>query len=274
MKCDTTLRLLGILVGIAAVGTGPGSAVAETVGFEDLTPTTAYSGGGHYWNGSDESGGFTSSSLQFNNNYDTKWTSWDGWSYSNTTDTTTEGYPNQYSAFAGGGTGGSATYGVAFIGFTELPEITLPAGYYVSSAMITNTTYAALSIRDGYLSAKKFGGDSGDDPDWFLLTIVGKNSSGQSTGSEEFYLADYRFANNTLDYFVNDWTEVDLSSLKGANTLEFSLTSSDNHPTWGMNTPGYFAIDNIMLEQVPEPSTVVMLLSAAVALLLVRRRRR
>lgn len=270
MKRETTGLLLPILTALLAAGAWSGLAVAETVGFEDENV-----GGGlgpqEYWNGSDGSGGFASGSLGFNNDYSTSWSSWTGWSYSNTTDTTTPGYGNQYSAYAGNGEGNSATYGVAYNGLVGDARITIPAGYCVASAMIANTTYAALSMTDGDAFSKKFGGETENDEDWFLLTVMGKDAFGEGTGFKEFYLADYRFADNSSDYIVSDWTGVDLSSLKGASTLEFSLTSTDVG-AWGMNTPAYFAMDNIVLEHVPEPSTVVMLLSAAAALLLVRRR--
>jgi hypothetical protein len=67
-----------------------------------------------YWNGSDESGYFVSGNCMFFNNYDPAWSSWDGWAYSNLTDSTTPGFGNQYSAYTGGGQGGSSNYGVAY----------------------------------------------------------------------------------------------------------------------------------------------------------------
>ena len=71
-----------------------------------------------------------------------------------------------------------------------------------------------------------------------------------------FYLADFRSADPAQDYIVNDWRFVDVSSLVsgGAARFSFSLESSDVGP-WGMNTPAYFAVD-----QVPEPSAAVLLL--------------
>ena len=69
-------------------------------------------------------------------------------------------------------------------------------GRRFESLMVTNTTYAALSMRDGDSFAKKFGGPSGNDPDYFRLTITGKDSGGSTIGSVEFYLADYRFADS------------------------------------------------------------------------------
>jgi hypothetical protein len=109
-------------------------------------------------------------------------------------------------------------------------------------------------MKDGYAPAKKFGGSSGNDPDWFLLTITGKDASGGKTGTVEFYLADYRFEDNSKDYIVENWECVDLSSLGVVKSLEISLNSSDAG-VFGMNTPAYFAMDTIM----PEPATMVLL---------------
>jgi len=63
---------------------------------------------------------------------------------------------------------------------------------------------------------------------------------------------------------LNTWQSVDLSSLSAAKTLTFSLTSSDNG-AYGMNTPAYFAMDNLTLSAVPEPSTLALLCVAGIA---------
>jgi len=60
--------------------------------------------------------------------------------------------------------------------------------------------------------------------------------------SVNFYLADYRFADNDSDYIVNSWKYVDLSTLGGVDTYEFDLSSSDTG-AFGMNTPAYFCMD-------------------------------
>ena len=75
-------------------------------------------------------------------------------------------------------------------------------------------------------------------------------------GTVDFYLADYRFADNSKDYIVENWEYVDLSSLGVVKSLEFSLNSSDAG-VFGMNTPAYFAMDD--LNCVPEPATMVLL---------------
>ncbi len=193
-----------------------------------------------YWNGSDLSGGFRSGAAYFYNSYNEAWGAWSGFAYSRKTDTQTAGYTNQYSAITGGGHN-SETYAVSY----STSGVKFDSVYAVSSIYVTNSTYAYLSMQNGDAFAKKFGGDTGDDPDWFLLTIKGYNN-GVFTDSVNFYLADYRFDDNSQDYIINEWTEVQLSSLGNIDSLSFSLNSSDVGQ-WGMNTPAYFCMDDIQL---------------------------
>ena len=221
------------------------SDAAEVISLEDVGATL---GEESFNNGSDRSGGFQSGVARLNNVYDDTFGVWGGWSISNTTDTTTPGFTNQYSAAAGSGALGSHTYAVAnaFAG-GEIPTLTIPEdGPGFSSLMVTNTTYASISMREGDSFAKQFGGTTGEDPDFFLLTINGIDEAGDSVGEIDFYLADFRFEDGSLDYIVDQWTPVDLTSLVGATRLQFSLTSSDVGD-FGMNTPAYFAIDHVVL---------------------------
>ena len=250
-----------------------GVAVADPLAdFEDLALAPE-----SYWNGSADSsaGGFTSGSAWFNNHYVidafSGWAFWGGWAYSNETDTTTGDYQNQYSAITGGGQSGT-TYAVAYYDtYTPtIPTITLPTEMTLSQAYVTNTTYAYLTMRDGDPNgfSKKFGGETGDDEDWFLLTITGKDAGGGVTGTVEFYLADFRFADNSQDYLVDTWTPVALSSLGPVKSVECTLNSPDSS-AWGINTPTYFALDTL----VPEPAVMGLLAIGAGAVLLRRRRR-
>lgn len=65
-----------------------------------------------------------------------------------------------------------------------------------------------------------------------------------SNDSIDFYLADYRFLDNTKDYIVDTWEWVDISELGSVDSLTFRLSSSDTG-IFGMNTPAYFCIDNV-----------------------------
>lgn len=208
-----------------------------------------------YWNGSDNSGGFISGTAGFNNSY-TDWGggfySWGGFSYSNVTDTETAGLAGQYNAITGGGQGGSSNYAVGFVDTfgPVLPTITFDTAQVVGGLYVTNNNYAYYSMLNGNMFSKKFGGQTGDDPDWFLMTITGKDAAGAVTGTTEFYLADYRSADNSLDYIIDSWEFINLGSLGVVKNLELTLSSSDVGD-WGMNTPAYFALDTIVSEPPP-----------------------
>ncbi len=230
--------ILAILLALAAiVGTGG----AETINFADLSLAS-----NSYWNGSDGSGGFSSGGAFFNNSYDSDYGSWSGWSYSNVNYSNTSfeldpiGNPwYQFAAVTGTGVGGNAIYAVGYgnsgmLSDGVLPTIAIPNGMQVQSAMFTNTTYAAASMLNGDQFAKQFG-----PSDWFLLTISGLNSSGSSVGSVNYYLA----SSGTI---TTKWQTVNLSSLSLATSLEFDLHSSDTG-LYGMNTPAYFAMDDLVL---------------------------
>jgi autotransporter-associated beta strand protein len=219
-------------------------AQAVTVDFEDVPLPS-----GGYYNGSDLAGGFTSRGVFFPNTF-TDWgygiTSWDNWACSSTTDTITGDVTNQYSAITGKGQGSSAQYAVGFPSFTTgMSNFSLPYPNALQGAYFTNTTYAYYTMLNGNRFAKKFGGASGTDPDWFLLTITGKNAEGASVGFVDFYLADYRDPDPNNHYILNQWTWVDFSGL-GSNvkSLEFGMLSSD-YGKFGINTPTYFAMDTL-----------------------------
>ena len=261
-----SMRLMSLFCFIGVFTMAGASGAAIVTDFEDLTLAAE-----SYWNGSDESGGFASGSAYFNNDYNSTYDSWDGFSYSNITDTTSSGWTAQYNAVAGGGQNGSANYAIGFdavaAGFgTERPTMTLDGARTIEGFYVTNSNYAYYSMLDGDAFAKKFGGVSGDDEDWFLLTISGKDVVGATTGTVGFYLADYRFEDNSQDYIVNTWEYVELGSLGVVKSVEFSLSSSDVGE-WGMNTPAYFAMDTI----IPEPATMVLL---ALGSLLISKRKK
>jgi hypothetical protein len=226
------------------------ASAAITADLEDISlPPNSYLNGGP----NTSTNVFNSHGVLFTNSYDATFDVWDGWAISNTTDVMTPGFGNQYSAYnlpSGGGASGSPNFAVGFPSFSTGLTIQLPTGYNPTSVQLTNTTYAALSMRDGDVFAKKFGGPSGNDPDYFYVTIRGIDGNQQPVGSANFYLADYRFADNSQDYIVNHWTPVDLSSLAGAKTLSIDFTSSDVG-MFGINTPTYVALDDLQLLDVP-----------------------
>jgi len=214
---------------------------AQTVSdFENLTIDPV-----GYLNGSDNAGGFISGNLYFPNNFNPTYSSWSGWAISNVTDNTTPGFENQYSAIPGEGQDGSANYACSFsFGANTIDLENEAVGKAMKGMYVTNNTYAYFSMLDGDMFSKKFGGATGDDPDYFLLTIKASNNGEIKADSINFYLADYRADDNTLDYIVDEWTYIDLSSLGEVEQLFFSLSSTDNGQ-FGMNTPAYFCVDNL-----------------------------
>ena len=251
-----TIMRTTLVIAIMMIAAAPAMAYDATIEDVPLAPESFY-------NGSDLAGGFTSGSFRFANTYDTMYYSWEGFAASNVTDNTTPGWGNQYSAIPGSGAGASSNYAVGYKLY-EAPRIDFYATD-LDGMFVTNTTYAYLSMLNGDAFSKKFGGATGDDEDWFLLTISGE-LGGAPVGTVEFYLADFRFGDNGLDYIVDDWTWVDLSSLGNVDALTFELASTDNG-AFGMNTPAYFAVDNVT----PEPASVALLALGAGALIRKRR---
>lgn len=187
---------------------------------------------------------------------------WNGWTYSNRTDTQTPGFGNEASAVTGGGVNGSAQYGVAFLGEAR---ISFATATLLEGAWFTNTTYT--------YRAAKFGDDGNDPPfvkgpftngDFLKLTIQGRDASNAVTATIDFLLADGSDV-------VDSWRWVDLASLGVVNALTFMMESSDSGP-FGANTPSYFAMDDLMVSAVPLPAPALLLASGVLTLVARRRR--
>lgn len=234
--------VLGLLVFTACQKEEGDLVETKTVDLENLTL-----GSTSYWNGSDGTGEFICAGLKFQNNFNATYSSWDGFIYSQKADVTTAGYNNQYSVFDGSNaTNKFAIYYPPF-GADAFASFSAGTEYNMKSVSVCNSTYTALSMKNGDASfSKKFGGTSGNDKDWFKMTVVGFNLAGESK-TVEFYLADYRSDDNSKDYIINKWTAVDLTSLGKINKMTFRFTSTDNG-VYGMNTPAYVCLDNLKYE--------------------------
>lgn len=184
-------------------------------------------------------------------------------------------YDHAYGAYApvppggaGTGSGGSATYAVAFNYFAGDATIDLPAGYAASSIDVANTTYAASTILFGDGFSRPFGRDG----DFFRLDILGfagPGASGAQVGDVPVVLASFQGGALTL---LSGFATVDLTSLAGARSLAFSLDTNVTN-SLGPSLPFTFAADNIVaVRPVPEPSGLVLIAIGALGLAASRRR--
>jgi len=210
---------------------------------------------------------------------------WEGWVYSNSALNQDLGldpgglFPTNPQFLAQTSTaylppnGANTTYAIAVIIDPAVDPVTrmtapqipivLPAGEMVTSVDIANTTWAANNVVNG----DAFGGPFGPN-DQFTVTIIGE-SSGLEIGSVDIVLAD------GMD-LLDNWTTVSLVSLSGADTLLFALASTDTSNFGGgtefLNTPTFFAIDNLLTRPIPEPVAFAMAMAGILCWGVCRRR--
>ena len=205
-----------------------------TIDFEDLTiPAKGYLDS---IQGGLAIQGFTFENTYLFDDYYKYWYFSKGFALSNLVDVYSSGFNNLYATYAGSGALNSKNYLLA----TNNAGVKLPSTSQLLSIAITNSTYAALSMKNGDGFAKKF---TGKDKDFFKVWIKGY-SIGKVKDSMEVYLADFQYTDSSLNFIQKEWKIVDLSKFIGVDSLNFQLESTDNGQ-WGINTPGYFAIDNI-----------------------------
>lgn len=123
------------------------------------------------------------------------------------------------------------------------PALTMKDGEprVILSAFITNTSYTLNSLVNG---------DGYNPPmakDGFFKIVATGYVGEEETGTAEFFLA-----RGELN-FVTTWTKWDLSGLGAVDKVVFSLVGSkDQYGTYGLNTPAYFAIDDISVRYYPD----------------------
>lgn len=181
--------------------------------------------------------------LEFSHYYSNDWGFGGGFTYTNKTDRTTPGFSN-ISAITGKGKAGKVYLTANANSYTPAQVTNLqPDEYEFEGAWITNTTYAYLAVKDGNagsgIPVKKF--QAGD---WFKVTAVGYKADDSELGRVDFYLADFRDGKAKI---VDTWEWFDWSPIEEAAYIRFELSSTDNGE-WGMNTPSYFCLDGITLE--------------------------
>ena len=251
--------LLAVWIVWFALGTASHAQSLVTINFDDLSLAT-----GSFYNGgpATNSNGWASGGAMFQNSYRADWGGyWSGWSYSNVNAPTTAGYQNQYASSAGLGLGANGIYAMASGdgGFINLPANSTP-----QSVFLTNAAYAAQIIQHGDENnfARSF-----SQGDFFSVQLTGWSglgATGTITGSQTFYLADYRSSDPLEWYVVQAWTSVDLTGLGNAKSLDLVFDSTDKGE-YGMNTPTYVALDSLTVA-VPEPGTATLFVCGALAM--------
>lgn len=222
----------------------------ETFESYTLAPNSYYQdNNGSDWNA-------LSGSLTFEYNWNTAWGGYwqDGSAYSNVQDTTNGTYTNLYGAASY-----SAHSGSNYVTLQDGAKIKVNNNTIgmIDGFYITNTTYAWKSMRDGDSFSRKFGDTTGtfsagmyaqgEYPDWFKVVIRGYKFGVLLSDSIEFYLADYRPTGTVNDYIVRDWQYVNCANMPACDSIYFELKSSDTG-SFGMNTPGFFCMDDFTVQ--------------------------
>lgn len=193
-----------------------------------------------------------------------EWKTWWGFTASNSTDNKFQSEPltYQFSNMALGGIllnedGSIKTndFGAPVTG-KEMPylvgypksEILFNTGktYEVVGAYFNLNSYTFYSVLYGDSYSRAF--TDGDD----LKLIVHGVDMEENEKIVEISLASF---NNGLLTASTGWKYVDLSSLGEVEEIYFTMTSTDSGE-WGMNTPGYFCLDKLMVRESSESSFI------------------
>ena len=154
---------------------------------------------------------------------------------SNHTDTTFVDWNDAWKSAAGGAYEGN-NYVVWNLDYYGADTIKLVQPGKVPGFYVTNCIYSYSSMKYG----DEIAGDPFATGDKFMLTITGVRN-GEKTSSVDFYLAK-------ADKILNEWTYVELNTLNEVDGLIFSLSGSRTGD-YGLNTPAYFAFDNLGAKQ-------------------------
>lgn len=219
--------------------------------FEDfINPMTgeALADDGYYNGETDQEFFFSSASYTFPVTNSYGGAAWNGFAASNRTETTFDMAsitPDQFNVTSGSGYAGSKIFTIVYPDMYSATEgngagIEDASGssFKARGMYVNNTAYVVNSIVNG----GAYEGAPFTDGDWLKATAWGTHADG-TRDSVNFYLADYTSPDAQLHYYLKDWTYVDLSKLGDVTKISFWITGSRTGD-WGLNTPGYFAIDN------------------------------
>ena len=208
---------------------------AQVVDFEDLTLNPNSS-----WIGADGTGQFTSSYLTLYNDYSSQYGSWQGFAYTNGTDTESNSYSN-LSSCVGHGASNSDYYVTAYIGTDWMGDNSqIPVAMKINTANSGNFANRGAYFCMPVLLKKWVDREYASNHFYFKLK-ASAYANGTLIGDSEIMMADFTEGNS---YMMDDWTYVDLSWIGNADSLNFVALSNDDAGGWGINTPMYFCMDN------------------------------
>lgn len=121
---------------------------------------------------------------------------------------------------------------------SSLPSIYFKDGIerVVDHMWVTNTTYTLNIMTNG----DEFGNTPFGADDYLKIVAIGIGLDGEETGRSTFFLAKGA-------EFVTEWTRWDLASLGKAAKIAFNMEGSQTGD-WGLNTPAYFAYDDVAVQ--------------------------
>ena len=96
-------------------------------------------------------------------------------------------------------------------------------------------------MKNGDSFAKKF-----VKGDYFKLIVKGYSKGVEKT-RVEVYLADFRSENTNEHFIQKNWKKIPTPYFDNIDEVRFNLESSDNGQ-WGINTPAYFVLDNLVIK--------------------------
>ncbi|MFR9592300.1 MAG: DUF4465 domain-containing protein [Rikenellaceae bacterium] len=151
-------------------------------------------------------------------------------------------YTEQLSVSVDGGNNGSSNFCVhhgyvdASSAGEEFPTLSFKddIARVVDHMYVVATSYLINYVTNGTGSYSSFA-------DGHYLTIVATGYNGDvETGSLTFDIAKY---DGSVSY-TSDWTKWDLSSLGAVTSIVLNMEGNDTGE-WGLNTPAYFAFDDV-----------------------------
>jgi hypothetical protein len=242
----------------------------ETIGFDELALADNSA-----WHATElDQSPYESHGAEFNRTWNSEFNCCPGgWAVSNQRDQTTPGVASSYAAFVASTEGGgwnSSQFAVANNQHRGEARIEFAQPSRINGMYVTNVTYTYRAVVDGNDGAGFVKGPFAEG-DWLRLDAVGLDEQGSETGRSTIYLADYRDGQSLA---LDEWTWFDLAPLgERVAAIEFEMSSTDTGP-FGMNTPAYFAVDDLTFHAVPEPASAAGAVGAALTLIALRMRRR